>query len=222
MDLRQSRAPNCKPPVPPGAEALHLAYRAHAMRRAQRMCRKVNASHWAAEAQSVADFALWQQAVAYDATKGVPFWGFAYRRVMGAVWDMLRAARVIRRADAGASRGYIVESDYVPIPLLIAEDGSAEQTIPDKSVDVEALASHAWECKRVEALMRCALNPIEIDILRRLYWLEQEHRTILQQIEIKRSSGWVTYAHLNALQKLRRHVSNNPQALGLQLTAAGR
>ena len=190
------------------------------------------------EVRAAAEYGLVQAANSYDPTKGVAFTTFAYYRIRGAVFDLLRETVRIDRFEEAANE-YM--TDY-------SAEGNAASYAEVKNVAAGIVASYflSLEQPSAEAPAQSAQAPLDTllrqeqqkGIREALKTLPEKNRKVLEAYyfedltldEIGKrlglSKSWVSRMHAKGLEMLRpaveRTLSSKPDKPKSQAQSPGR
>ncbi len=177
--------------------------------------------------EGVGNEALVRCAQRFDPARGVPFEGYAYLRIRGAMFDACDAANggtlaALRRVgDADAREQVDVEPDAPSIDELLAESADSThrrvmESLRDRiaslaahlSVQAEASAEQTWieqaehqrSIRAIHSVVESLGEP-ERSVVRGLYWDAKTLDQIAGELGVAKKTAW--RSHLRAKEKLR-------------------
>lgn len=190
------------------------------------------------DVRAAAEYGLVQAANAYDASKGVAFTTFAYYRIRGAVFDLLREIVKATRFEEAANEYMIdysagadvgapsyaevknVAAGIVASYLLSLENPSSEPPVQSAEAPLDTLLRQEQRKGIQEALK--TLPEKNRKVLEAYYFEDLTLEEIGKRLGLSKS--WVSRMHAKGLEMLRPAVERavSPQAEKLKTQAGGK
>ncbi len=186
------------------------------------------------DVRAAAEYGLVQAANAYDASKGVAFTTFAYYRIRGAVFDLLRETVKATRfegaaneymmdysASAGAGAPSYAEVKNVAAGIVASYFLSLENPSPERSVQNAEAPLDTLLRREQQKGIREALKTLpekNRKVLEAYYFEDLSLEQIGKRLGLSKS--WVSRMHAKGLEMLRpavqRMLSPQPERLKIQ------
>jgi RNA polymerase sigma factor for flagellar operon FliA len=173
------------------------------------------------DVRAAAEFGLVQAANAFDPTKGVAFTTFAYYRIRGAVFDLLRETVKSTRFEEAANDYMMDYSTDAGIPSYSEMKNVAASVIASYFLSRDTLSSESNLQSADAPLERLLRKEQQQRISSALKMLPEKNRQVLEAYyfedltldEIGKrlglSKSWVSRVHAKGLEMLRSAVEQN-------------
>ena len=173
------------------------------------------------DVQAAAEFGLVQAGNAFDPSKGVAFTTFAYYRIRGAVFDLLRDTVKTARFEEAANEYMGDYSSEAAVPSYAEVKNVAASIIASYFLSPEALSSES-NLQSTEPPLENLLRQEQRQRIRSaLKTLPEKNRQVLEAyyfeeltldeigLRLRLSKSWVSRVHAKGLEMLRSAVEEN-------------